>query len=333
APGVWLSPWGGYGKPRKQRLEFGQTAGYETNEKGFVLSAPKYYKRFREICMHMARDFGVNQFKFDGIGRAGGRYPGSAFGNDFLAAIQLIRDLRQTKPDIFINLTTGTWPSPFWLHHVDSIWRGGYDHEFTGVGSDRQKWMTYRDAMTYQNVVRRAPLFPLSSLMLHGIIYAKHARQLNTDPNDDLRDEILTAFGCGTQLQEMYISPDLLTEKNWDDLAKSARWARKNAATLRDTHWIGGDPARLQVYGWASWSPWKGILVLRNPADKAQEFDIDIAQAFELPEGAPKKYRLTDPFRAGHTDVLELSAGKPRTLTIRPFGVLVFDARPYGAES
>lgn len=262
----------------------------------------------------------------EGIGRTGGRYPGSEFGSDFLAAIQLIRDLRQAEPGIFINLTTGTWPSPFWLQHADSIWRGGYDHEFTGVGSDRQKWITYRDAQTYQNVVQRAPLFPLSSLMLHGIIYAKHARQLNTDPNDDLRDEILTAFGCGTHLQEMYISPELLTEKNWDDLASSARWARMNAATLRDTHWVGGDPAKLQVYGWASWSPEKGILVLRNPADKAQEFDIDVAEAFELPEGAPQKYRLTDPFRGGRTDALELRAGEPTTIHLHPFQVLVLDA-------
>ena len=27
APGIWLSPWGGYGRPKKQRLEFGAGAG------------------------------------------------------------------------------------------------------------------------------------------------------------------------------------------------------------------------------------------------------------------------------------------------------------------
>jgi len=115
APGVWLSPWGGYGKPRQERLAAGRSDGYEINDQGFVLSAPRYYARFREICLKMIRDYGVNQFKFDGIGRAGGRYPGSAFGSDFQAAIQLIRDLRDAKPDVYINLTTGTWPSPFWL--------------------------------------------------------------------------------------------------------------------------------------------------------------------------------------------------------------------------
>jgi len=328
APGVWLSPWGGYGDPRKQRLKSGQAAGYEVNERGFVLSAPRYYHRFREICLEMIHRCGVNQFKFDGIGRASKRYPGSEFGSDFEAAIQLIRDLREADPDIYINLTTGTWPSPFWLAHADSIWRGGYDHEFTGVGSDRQRWMTYRDAMTYKNVVQRAPLFPLSSLMLHGIIYAKHARRLNVDPGDDLRDEIRTAFGSGTQLQEMYISPDLLAPDNWDDLAESARWARQNARTLQDTHWIGGDPAKLEVYGWASWSPAKGILVLRNPSDKSQTHGIDIAQAFELPATSPREYRLASPYHDQRVRTLRLMAGEPRTVELQPFEVLVFDALP-----
>ncbi len=326
SPGVWLSPWGGYGEPRKQRLKFGEAAGFETNREGFALSAPRYFQRFRDICLTMIREYGVNQFKFDGVGRAGGRFPGSRFGSDFEAAIQLIRDLRQARPDVYINLTTGTWPSPFWLIHADSIWRGGHDHEFTGVGTDRQQWMTYRDAQTYQNVVRRGPLFPLSSLMLHGVICAKHARRLDTDPGNDLRDEIRTAFGCGTQSQELYVTPGLLTEQNWDDLAAAAAWARRNADPLRDTHWIGGDPAKLEVYGWASWSPTKGILVLRNPSDKPQSYTVDIAQAFELPPDAPHAYALESPYPDQRLNALHLAAGRPRRIELQPFEVLVFDA-------
>ena len=39
----------------------------------------------------------------------------------------------------------------------------------------------------------------------------------------------------------------------------------RECAVLKDTHWVGGDPRWLQVYGWASWSQEKSILVLRNP--------------------------------------------------------------------
>ena len=75
----------------------------------------------------------------------------------------------------------------------------------------------------------------------------------------------------------MYITPSLLTDANWDDLAEAAKWSRANADVLKDTHWIGGDPAWLEVYGWASWTPRKGILVLRNPSDKQQTIRIQLA--------------------------------------------------------
>src|SRR3974377_2391666 len=94
--------------------------------------------------------------------------------------LRLVADLRAAKPDIYINQTTGTWPSPFWLLYVDSTWRGGSDHSFHGEGSPRQQWITYRDSMTWQNVVQRGPLYPLNSLMLHGIIFATNAAGLQS---------------------------------------------------------------------------------------------------------------------------------------------------------
>ena len=70
------------------------------------------------------KKYGVNQFKFDGTGNVDTVVKGSAFDSDFDAAIHLISDLREVKPDLYINLTTGTYPSPFWLMYADSIWRG-----------------------------------------------------------------------------------------------------------------------------------------------------------------------------------------------------------------
>jgi hypothetical protein len=326
-PGIWLSPWGGYGVPKQQRLTHGKAQGYETDDKGFVLSGPKYYERYRSICLELVKKYGVNQFKFDGIGKSSGKFPGSEFDNDFAAAIQLISDLRQAKPDIYINLTTGTWPSPFWLLHADSIWRGGYDHAFLGVGTARQQWMTYRDAKTYQYIYQRGPLFPLSSLMVHGIIYANKARGLETHRGGDLRSEIRTAFGCGTQLQELYITPGLLTSVDWDDLAAAAKWARARAGILQDTHWVGGDPAAGQVYGWASWSDNNGVLVLRNPAATKGTISIDPKKVFELPLGAIGSYALTSPYADQRVKNVKLDAGAPYSFSLQPFEVLVFDAK------
>ena len=182
APGVWLSPWGGYGKPKEDRLANGREDGFETNRGGFALSGPKYYQRFHETCLAMVRRYGVNQFKIDGTGNVANAIPGSEFDSDFDAAITLIGDLRRERPDLYVNLTTGTFPSPFWLRYADSIWRGGEDHSFAGVGTNRQQWITYRDGDTFRGVVSRGPLFPLNALMLHGLIYARGANRLDTDP-------------------------------------------------------------------------------------------------------------------------------------------------------
>ena len=324
-PGVWLSPWGGYGKPRQERLQHGRDAGFETNTGGFALSGPKYFERFRETCLRFIRQYGVNQFKIDGTGNVNAAIPGSRFDSDFAAAISLISDLRAARPDLYVNLTTGTYPSPFWLQVADSIWRGGEDHDFAGVGSFRQRWITYRDGDTYAGIVRKGPLFPLNSLMLHGLIYARSAKNLDTDPGDDFGSEVRDYFGTGTQLQEMYITPSLLTQKNWDVLAQSAKWSRENAATLVDTHWIGGDPAQLQVYGWAAWSPRKGILTLRNPSDKPQSFAVDVRDAFELPDGAPTAYRMRNPYDAAFAPI-DLRAGAPHVFELRPFEVLALES-------
>jgi hypothetical protein len=328
-PGVWMSPWGGYSKPKQERIAFGKVAGYETVANGFALSGPKYYDRFRDVCLEMIRKYGVNQFKFDGTGNVNSVVPGSAFDSDFGAAIHLIGELRQAKPDIYINLTTGTWPSPFWLGYADSIWRGGEDDSVAGVGSYRERWITYRDADTYERIVKRGPLYPLNSLMLHGMIYAKFHKELDKDPGNDFRNEIRSYFGTGTQLQEMYITPSLLTAANWDDLAETARWSRMNADVLKDTHWVGGDPAWLEVYGWASWSPRKGILVLRNPTDKRQSIELDLAKVFELPTDAPRSYTARSPWKgdSGESPVV-LHAGVGHTFQLAPFEVLTLDMVP-----
>lgn len=328
-PGVWMSPWGGYDGPKRERISFGKAAGYEIVDGGYALSGPKYYAAFRDTCMKMMRDYGVNQFKFDGTGNVNSVVPGSRFDSDFAAMMHLIGEIRAAKPDIFVNLTTGTWPSPFWLMYADSIWRGGEDDSTAGVGPYRERWITYRDAQTYKNVVRNGPLYPLNSLMLHGMIFAQHHRELNKDPQNDFRNEVRSYFGTGTQLQEMYITPSLLSAENWDDLAEAANWSRANADVLKDTHWTGGDPAQLSVYGWASWAPRMGILVLRNPSDKPQTIRLRLQDVFELPRGAAQEYMGKSPWKSdAQRPATNLKAQETHAFQLAPFEVMTLDFTP-----
>jgi len=327
--GVWMSPWGGYAKPRQERIEFGRAAGYEIVAGGYALSGSKYYGAFRDVALEMVRRYGVNQFKFDGTGNVNSVFPGSQFDSDFAAAIQLIGELRAARPDLYINLTTGTWPSPFWLNYADSIWRGGEDDSTAGVGPYRERWITYRDAQTYERVVQGGPLFPISSLMLVGLLYAQHHGQLNQDPEHAFRHEVRSYFGSGTQLQEMYITPQLLSASNWDDIAEAAKWSRANSGVLRDTHWIGGHPAWLEIYGWAAWTPQKGILVLRNPSDGAQTIQLRLQDAFELPTGVPEQYVAKSPWKEdAQQPPVALKAHVAHAFRLAPFEVLTLDVAP-----
>ena len=328
APGIWLSPWGGYDGPKEKRLASARAQGFETNEGGLALSGPKYYRYFRDTCIQMLEKYGVNQFKFDGTGNANEVIKGSEFDSDFAAAIHLIGELRAKKPDLYVNLTTGTYPSPFWLLYADSIWRGGEDHSFAGVGSNRQRWITYRDSQIYRHVVEDGPLFPMNSLMLHGMIFARYAERLGSDPGHDFPDEVHSYFGTGTQLQEMYITPSLLSSADWDVLAETAKWSRENAQTLKDSHWIGGDPARLEVYGWASWSPEKSIITLRNPNDQPQDFTASPAALLELPAGSTSKFTTRNPWKEAGSESASINAQEQHTFHLQPFQVLTLELTP-----
>ena len=188
--------------------------------------------------------------------------------------------------------------------------------------------MTYRDAQTYANVVKSAPLYPLNSLMLHGIIYATNAIHLNGMSDEDFADQSREFFANGTQLQEMYITPGLLDKQNWDDLAEAAKWSRENADVLVDTHWIGGDPARGEVYGWASWTARLGILTLRNPSDKPAELALNLKTAFELPDSTADRFQLKVPWKnAAELPPFELSSRETHKFNLRPFEILTLEAK------
>jgi hypothetical protein len=327
ALGAWLSPFGGYGQAKQDRLKYGQQQGFETNKSGFSLAGPTYYARFREVCINMIREYGLNYFKFDGIG-TGGRPTGAGaeFVQDMSALLRLVSELRVVTPDIFVNITTGTWSSPYWLFYCDSTWRSGADWSTHGWGSKRQQQVTYRDKETYHNVVKRAPLYPINSLMMQGVMFANHGLP---DEVDGLTDDIRAFFASGTNCQELYITPSIMRPQDWDVLAEAATWSRNNADVLVDTHWVGGDPNEGDVYGWAAWSKRKGILSLRNPHERPGKITVDIGKVFELPAGAAQKYSLKSPWieDTGRTAII-LFAGKEYTLELKPFEVLVFDAAP-----
>ncbi len=329
--GVWMSPFGGYGEPKESRIAFGkkQNPPFETNANGFSLSGPVYYKRFMEVTSDFINKYDICMFKFDGVGAGIGAGSGdlSVYRQDVESFLGLLSDLLKLKPDLYLSLTTGTWPSVYWLKYGDNIWRGGDDTNMMGEGSKRQQWITYRDADVFKNIVQKGPLYPLNSLMLCGICIADNGHpDLYEMTDKDISDEIWSFFATGTNLQELYINPHKLSKTNWDCLASAARWAKENESVMADVHWTGGDPAKGEVYGYAAWSGKKGVLSLRNPSSVDKVFNFSVKEVFEVPEGMNDTYLFKEVIPAAVGRKKPAVTGRSFMIILKPFEVRIFDA-------
>ena len=321
--GVWMSPFGGYLENKRRRLESGKREGLETNDMGLSLAGENYFDRFYERSLDMVTNYNVKYFKYDGFGGSEPKYL-----PDMEAGAKLISKLRKADPDLYFNITVGSWPSPFWLKFADCTWRGSGDLHNAGQGNGSQKFMTYRDGTMYNNIVRRAPYYPLNSIMTVGIAYANlgHPSRFITENELDFKDMVRSSFASGSSLQELYISHDKMKPEFWPILAEATKWADENEEVLVDTHWIGGSPINLEVYGMASWKPEKGILFLRNPSDRTVEYGLDLNQVFELPEKYKGTFNLKSPWKEDmDMEELTIDSDLVHKIALKPFEVLVLE--------
>lgn len=288
--GIWLSPAGGYVTAGKARRAYAGAHGLLDGDGKLSLAFPPYYTLFSKRIEHILIEQDVNYFKIDRLGGV----------EELNAAKRIFEHLRAIRSDVFINLTRDSWPSPFWLRIADSLWRGGSDTRFasypgesgfdTGFeekvpGSMTRRWIAYRDGIVHRNVVEKSPLYPISSLMVHGLILARlgPAQKFMDQSDEDFFDQAQSFVGSGINCQELYIDYTLMTKKRWAFLAELLKWSRENQAVLADVRWVGGDPFKVETYGWAAWSPEKSIVTLRNPSDLPVAFRFNPRTVFELP--------------------------------------------------
>lgn len=338
--GAWLGPVGGYGQSGNYRRAFWNGKG------GMQLSNPKYYETFTraitDLCNNRGYDFRF--FKFDGISAqfsAVGPDAGTVGEENAEGIIRAERMVRETiKPDIFFNTTVGTWASPFWFQYTDAVWRQEGDYGETGnQGSDRERWITYRDALVHKNFVKNSPLCPINTLMTHGFILSSHGQVSKNMDYDGIVRELRCAFACGSGMVELYndyaLTNSIRGGRLWGDLAEAIRWQKNNADVLPDAHWVGGNPwtgSRAEVYGWASWNGQKATLALRNPSASAATFRTTLRQALEIPDYVHGSLILSKAF--GRQDALTglnedtpIDIDTPLTLSFPASSVYVFNGR------
>ena len=319
--GIWISPLGGYSGD-KERTAHARRMGLIPADAQLDFSHKAYRDWFEARCLELMRKSGVNTFKWDKAG--------DGVGPHFMALLGIARRLRAENPQLYVNVTVGTWPSPFWLNHVDCTWRNGSaDVGWMGKGDDREQWLTFRDAECRARFVVPAPLYPLNSVMHHGIVHGRAYQAVRVSKaGADLRREARSYFATGAMLQELYLTPSMMTPAAWDAVAEAARWAHPRAAILRDAHWVGGDPAKLEPYGYAAWTPAAATLMVRNPDDAPRVIRLEAGEVFDLPKEAAPAYELRSPYKDQRVATLALRRGQVTEVELRPFEVLVFDAKP-----
>lgn len=290
--GAWLGPVGGYGQSGTYRRN------YWSNNGGMQLSNTKYYKYFIDACAKMVDDYDFRFFKYDGISAqfsAVGPDDNDTGYNNAEAIISIERAIRNKRADIFFNTTVGTWASPFWFHFTDAVWRQENDYGTAGVGTDREKWITYRDRLVYQNFVQNSPICPINTLMTHGFILSSHGQVSKDMTYAGVLRELRCAFACGSGMVELYNDYALMNSIKdnkgnagalWRDLSECMDWQERNADVLPDIHWVGGNPwtgSKAEIYGWAAWNGKKAVLTLRNGATSAQTIKTTLRKALDIP--------------------------------------------------
>ena len=332
--GAWLGPVGGYGQSGTYRRNYWKDKG------GMQLSNPAYYKTFLDACTNMINSYDFRFFKFDGISAqasAIGPDAGARGDENAEAIINIEREVRKIKPDIFLNTTVGTWASPFWFQFTDAVWRQVADYNVIGnQGSDRERWITYRDHLVYQNFVQNSPLCPINTLMTHGFILSKWGAVSKDMDYEGIVRELRCAFACGSGMVELYNDYELMNKINkgalWKDLAECIDWQEANADVLPDIHWVGGHPwdgKKANIYGWAAWNGKKAVFTLRNPAAYEQTIKLTLRKALDIPAYVKTTITLNDGFSQAVLGGLKVNEpidiDKELTLTLPKSSVFVYN--------
>ena len=339
--GAWLGPVGGYGQSGEYRRAYWRSKG------GMQLSNEDYYNFFIRCCTNMIDRYDFRFFKFDGISAqasAIGPDEGTRGEENAEAIISIERAVRQKRPDIFLNTTVGTWASPFWFHFTDAVWRQEGDYGEAGdQGTDRERWITYRDRLVYQNFIQRSPVCPINTLMTHGFILSRWGAVSKNMDYDGIVREMRCAFACGSGMVELYNDYKLMDEIKdnqgnagalWKDLAECIKWQQEQADVLPDAHWVGGNPwdgKKANVYGWAAWNSKKSVLTLRNPSTSAQTFTTTLREALDIPAYVRGKITLTHAFNQAELDGMPINKAididTPLVLNLPGSSVFIYNGR------
>lgn len=303
--GLWNGPRGGYndktGKFGKNMEKAGK-GGYNKAADDVCVSSFDYIKNITDYYLDYTKKFDINYWKLDGflltacpnknhghmVGGYNGMYQYTEMWENWINMFRKIRISRETiGKDMWINQTSYSIPSPWFLQWSDSLWIqnsediGFIDKVKKGEklgDKDVDRTLTYRDNCYYDFSVARDYQFPNEFLYNHDPIYGNTAKISMTD--EEYRTYMFMMTTRGTAFWELYYSYNMFNTAKWRINADALRFIRNEYDVLKTSQFVGGCPAKGEVYGYSAWTESKGIVSLRNPANRSQSFKFKLDESF-----------------------------------------------------
>ncbi|UBM63438.1 alpha-galactosidase [Candidatus Sulfidibacterium hydrothermale] len=340
--GIWYGPMGGYSFAMR-RVKWMGEHGYEVTGHKYVYGSAKlclagknYSRLFQQRVTSMVRNDHVGYFKWDGIqfscsnpthGHPVGIYSRRAVLQSVIAKCKAVRAIDSS---VYLNITTGTWLSPWWLQYANQIWMDAADYAFSDVPSvsRRDNAMTYRDYALYDDFKVRNMWIPMANLMTHGIIKGRLENiSKGGEPLDRFTNNVVLYFARGISMWELYISPDILTTAEWEVLSQAIKWAESVQHVMPVTYMTGGNPAKGEVYGYLHFQGDKGLIAVRNPKVEQDTIRIILKPDYGLNENAASLVvEQVYPYRRILPDLY--SAGGRLSIPLNGFETAIFNVYP-----
>lgn len=309
--GLWNGPRGGYNDetgPFGKRMEKAGKGGYNKSAKDVCVSSLDYIKNITEYYLDYTKKFDINYWKLDGFlltacpsknhghmtGGYNDMYQYTEMWENWINIFKKIRLFRETQgKDMWINQTSYCNASPWFLQWADSLWIqnsgdiGFIDKTKKGEKlSDRDvdRVLTYRDNCYYDFSVTRNYQFPHEFIYNHDPIYGNTAKISMTD--EEFRKYMFMMATRGTAFWELYYSYNMFNSAKWRINADALRFIRNDYESLKTSQFIGGCPEKGEAYGYSCWSENKGILSLRNPANRPQSITVTLDENIGVSENA-----------------------------------------------
>ena len=318
--GVWIGPRGGYNKYTPgfgKNMERAGTGGYNSKSNDVCVSSKKYIENITNLFIDYMDRFDVNYWKLDGFlleacpskrhGHMTGGYKDmyqyTEMWEDWIEIFRKMRLHRESQgKDLWINQTSYCNASPWFLQWTDSFWiQNSADIGFIDKtdkaeklsSKDNDRVLSYRDDRYYDFSVTRDYQFPHEYLYNHDPIYGNTAKIMIDD--NEFREYMLMMATRGNAFWELYYSYNMFNDAKWRINSDALRFIRNEYNILKTSRYIGGTPAKGQVYGYSAWTKNAGIVSLRNPANKIQEYKIKLDRVlgtFENTENLKRSFIL-----------------------------------------